>query len=137
LVNNHLLFELERNNRLMSRILIVEDEKRIAAFMEKGLQKHGFSTAIATDGEQGLSMAQSDEFDLLLLDLGLPIIDGWTVLKRLRNQGKQVPVIIISARDDLKDKGAELEISSDSYLSKPFSFQDLLSKVRCHLSCFK
>jgi two-component system, OmpR family, copper resistance phosphate regulon response regulator CusR len=112
----------------MSSILIAEDELRIAAFMQKGLQKNGFKTAIASNGEEALLMAQSDEFDLLLLDLGLPIKDGWTVLKNLRSQGKQIPIIIVSALD-LTNEVADV----DDYITKPFRFQDLLMQVKLHL----
>jgi DNA-binding response OmpR family regulator len=118
----------------MSCILIAEDERRIAAFIEKGLRKYGFSTAIATDGEQAVLMAQSDEFDLLLLDLGLPVKDGWTVLAELRRQGKQLPVIIVTARDDVAQKKVGLQYGANDYITKPFRFQDLLARVRTHLS---
>lgn len=89
----------------MSRILIAEDESRIAAFIEKGLQKNGFDTAIATNGEEALQMAESNGFDMLLLDLGLPIKDGWTVLQELRDRGKKIPIIIVSAVMTLRGKG--------------------------------
>lgn len=114
----------------MCCILIVEDEPRIAAFLEKGLQKNGFSTAIANNGEQALEMAQSHHFDLLLLDLGLPIKDGWTVLKELHNQGKYIPVIVVTACDDLNSKSYLVE----DYIIKPFRFQSLLEKVRICLN---
>ena len=112
----------------MSSILIAEDESRIAAFIEKGLRKNGLETAIATDGEQALLMMQSNNFDLLLLDLGLPVKDGWTVLKELRNRGKQIPIIIISAFDPTNEI-AEI----NEYIIKPFRFQDLLARVKLHL----
>ncbi len=112
----------------MSSILIAEDESRIAAFIQKGLEKNGFKTAIASDGEEALLMAQSDDFDLLLLDLGLPIKDGWTVLKNLRSQGKQIPIIIVSAFD-VTNEVAEV----DDYITKPFRLQDLLMRIKVHL----
>jgi two-component system copper resistance phosphate regulon response regulator CusR len=114
----------------MSCILIVEDESRIAAFLEKGLQKNGFHTAIATDGEQALEMAQIQDFDLLLLDLGLPIKDGWTVLKELRSQGKLMPVIVVTARDDIDPKSYPIQ----DYIIKPFRFQNLLEKINLSLN---
>jgi DNA-binding response OmpR family regulator len=110
----------------MCCILIIEDEPRIAAFLEKGLQKNGFRTAIAFDGEQAVTMAQGHHFDLLLLDLGLPIKDGWTVLAELRSQGRQIPVIVVTARDDVEEKSTLIE----DYIIKPFRFQSLLEKVR-------
>jgi two-component system, OmpR family, copper resistance phosphate regulon response regulator CusR len=118
----------------MNRILIVEDESRIAAFIEKGLQKNGFDTAIATDGEQALQMAESNDFDMLLLDLGLPIKDGWTVLQELRDRGKKIPVIIVSARDDIEGKRTGLQNGAISYVTKPFRFNVLLQSVRVHLN---
>ena len=118
----------------MSRILIAEDESRIAAFIEKGLQKNGFDTAIATNGEEALQMAASNGFDMLLLDLGLPIKDGWTVLQELRDRGQKIPIIIVSARDDIEGKRAGLQNGATDYVTKPFRFQDLLQSVRSHLN---
>lgn len=118
---------------LMKNILIVEDEDRIAAFLEKGLQKNGFTTAIATDGYQAALMARSSNFDLLLLDLGLPGKDGWALLKELRNQGKQFPIIIVTARSDERDKAAGLEAGANDYVTKPFRFEELLARVRLQL----
>lgn len=119
--------------RLTKRILIVEDESRIAAFLQKGLKKYGFTTAIAEDGDQAILMAQSGDFDLLLLDLGLPGKDGWTVLRELRDQGKRFPVIIVTARDDERDRVAGLEAGANDYITKPFRFEELLARVRAQL----
>lgn len=113
----------------MNRILIVEDESRIASFIDKGLKKNGFQTAIATDGEQALKMVSRDNFDLLLLDVGLPIKDGWTVLAELRHQGQQIPVIIVTARDENGKQNL-----ADDYITKPFQFQALLKCIHNHLS---
>ncbi len=112
----------------MDKILIAEDESRIASFIEKGLRKNGFNTVIATDGEQAWEMLQSENFDLLLLDLGLPIKDGWTILKELRTQEYKLPIIVVSANDFCQD-GTE----RTDYIAKPFRFQDLLKRVRFHL----
>ena len=112
----------------MDKILIAEDESRIASFIEKGLRKNGFNTVIATDGEQAWEMLQSENFDLLLLDLGLPIKDGWTILKELRTQEYKLPIIVVSANDFCQD-GTE----RTDYIAKPFRFQDLLERVRFHL----
>ncbi|NJK49270.1 response regulator [Candidatus Gracilibacteria bacterium] len=117
----------------MGRILIAEDEDRLAAFIEKGLQKYGFSTAIATNGEQAILMVENDEFDLLLLDLGLPLKDGWAVLSELRRQGKKFPIIIVTARDDVKENQARRQYGANDYVSKPFRFQDLLARIHHHL----
>ena len=117
----------------MNRILIAEDEPRIAAFVEKGLRANGFTTVIATNAEQALRMALSSSFDLLLLDLGLPLKDGLTVLEELRGQGVQLPIIILTARHDVSDKVAGLEGGADDYVTKPFSFEELLARVRLRL----
>lgn len=117
----------------MSRILIAEDEPRIASFVEKGLRANGFTTAIATDAQEALNMVLGGDFDLLLLDLGLPIKDGLTVLEELRGQGAQLPIIILTARNDIKDKLAGLKGGADDYVTKPFSFEELLARVRLRL----
>lgn len=118
----------------MNRILIAEDEMRLAAFIEKGLKKYGFVTAIAPDGNQALSMAQSGDFDLLLLDLGLPALDGWAVLKQLRGQADNRPIIIVTACADEKDRLKALAYGANDYVTKPFKFADLLERVQVHLS---
>jgi len=112
----------------MNRILIVEDEERIANFMAKGLQKNGFTTEIARDGEQALLMVQDHKFDLLLLDLSLPVKDGWEVMRELKLQKQTIPVIVVTADEDIKSKN----ISFD-YLSKPFYFKELLMRVEAGL----
>lgn len=117
----------------MSRILIAEDEPRIAAFLEKGLRANGFTSEIAKDADEVICLALSNTFDLLLLDLGLPVKDGLTVLEELRGQGAQLPIIILSARDDLTDKVAGLEGGADDYVTKPFRFEELLARVRLRL----
>ncbi|MCX7595389.1 MAG: response regulator [Fischerella sp.] len=117
----------------MSQILIVEDEVRVAAFVEKGLRKNGFTTKVAADGEQAIFMAQTGDFDLLLLDLGLPVIDGWTVLRELRRQGEKRPIIIVTANNDERDKAAALAAGANDYITKPFSFSELLKRVQAQL----
>jgi|GEM_PF-1977810 len=117
----------------MSRILIAEDEPRIATLLEKGLRSHGFTTVVATDGDEVVLMAMNNSFDLLLLDLGLPVKDGWTVLEELRSQGSQLPIIILTACDDVNAKVAGLEGGADDYITKPFNFKELLARVRLRL----
>jgi two-component system, OmpR family, response regulator QseB len=117
----------------MNRILIAEDEPRIATFVEKGLRSQGFSTAIASDADEAIEMALGDSFDLMLLDLGLPVKDGLTVLEELRGQGVNLPIIILTARDDIQDKVAGLEGGADDYMTKPFRFEELLARVRLRL----
>ncbi|MCG5058093.1 response regulator transcription factor [Limnoraphis robusta Tam1] len=117
----------------MSRILIAEDEPRIAAFLEKGLKANGYTTTVANDGNDALQKALGNQFDLLILDLNLPHQDGFQILKQLRGQGETVPIIILTARDDLEDKVAGLEEGADDYVTKPFRFAELLARVRARL----
>ncbi|EDX78143.1 response regulator receiver domain protein [Coleofasciculus chthonoplastes PCC 7420] len=117
----------------MNRILIAEDEPRIASFLEKGLRAKGFTTSVAIDAGETLDMALSHEFDLLIMDLGLPGKDGLQVLEELRGQGEQIPIIILTARDDIRDKVAGLEGGADDYMTKPFRFEELLARVRLRL----
>jgi DNA-binding response OmpR family regulator len=117
----------------VNRILIVEDEERIASFIEKGLRANGFTTTVATDGDEAIGLARSGEFDLLILDLGLPGIDGSEVLRELRERDRRTPVLILSARDSLIDKVEGLEAGADDYVTKPFRFEELLARVRVRL----
>ncbi|MGH2679266.1 MAG: response regulator transcription factor [Actinomycetota bacterium] len=117
----------------MNRILIVEDEERIASFIEKGLRANGFTTTLAADGNQAIGLARSGEFDLMILDLGLPGKDGSQVLRELREWDRQTPVLILSARDSMVDKVEGLEAGADDYVTKPFSFEELLARVRVRL----
>ena len=117
----------------MSRILIAEDERRLAAFLEKGLRSNGFTTATVADGPSARATARDEDFDLLILDLGLPGMDGLQVLRNLRADGQRLPVLILSARDDVADKVGGLELGADDYLTKPFRFEELLARVRVRL----
>ena len=114
-------------------VLIVEDEPRIAALIQKGLRKNGLDSVVAEDGHQAILMAQSGNFNIMLLDIGLPGKDGWTVLKDLRSQGNQLPIIIVTARDDVQDRIAGLKGGASAYVKKPFRFQELLAQVRAYL----
>ena len=111
----------------MEKILIVEDEQRIAKFIEKGFRINGFSTRVVSDGEQALEATQTDTYDVILLDLMLPIKDGWAVLKELRGQGDEVPVIVVTAVDTPLQK-ARASGASDCIV-KPFRFKELLDAV--------
>ncbi|WP_232679190.1 response regulator transcription factor [Nocardioides sp. R-C-SC26] len=117
----------------MARILIVEDEERIASFVAKGLRAEGHVATIATDGHSGLDEALSGEHDLVVLDIGLPIMDGFEVLENLRAQGSTVPVIVLTARDSVGDTVSALEGGADDYMPKPFRFAELLARVRLRL----
>jgi DNA-binding response OmpR family regulator len=117
----------------MNRILIVEDNSRITDFLETGLQAHGFATAIVSTAQEALQMIIGKNFDLLILDLGLPDKDGLEVLFQLRGQGENLPIIILTARDGLDDTIAGLEGGADDYISKPFRFEELLARIRVRL----
>ena len=117
----------------MNRILIAEDEPRIASFLEKGLKANGFTTIVVEDGDAAIKVADSNDFDLLILDLGLPGKDGLQVLEELRGRGETLPIIILTARDEVSDKVAGLEGGADDYVTKPFRFEELLARVRARL----
>jgi DNA-binding response OmpR family regulator len=117
----------------MPRILIAEDEPRLAAFLEKGLRAQGFTTTVVADGATASAMAQDDEFDLLVLDLGLPGKQGAEVLRDMRRAGQRMPVLILTARDDLDSTVAGLEGGADDYVTKPFKFEELLARIRARL----
>jgi two-component system response regulator QseB len=117
----------------MSRILIAEDEGRLAAFLEKGLRAGGYTTTVASDGAAASVLARDEDFDLMVLDLGLPVKDGVEVLRELRRSGQRLPVIILTARGDPDERVAGLEAGADDYIGKPFHFEELLARVRVRL----
>ncbi|RRO13797.1 DNA-binding response regulator [Saccharopolyspora rhizosphaerae] len=117
----------------MSKILIVEDEERIAAFIEKGLRASGFTTTVVTDGDAALQHLVDGEYDLAVLDLGLPGRDGFSVLRDVRAKRVAAPVIILTARDTVHDTVAGLEGGADDYMTKPFRFEELLARIRLRL----
>lgn len=117
----------------MSKILVAEDEPRIASFVAKGLRASGLTPEVVEDGELALAFALGGEFDLLVLDIGLPGLDGFEVLRQLRARGSALPVIILTARDSAVDTIAGLEGGADDYMSKPFSFGELLARIRLRL----
>ena len=117
----------------MSQILIVEDEPRIAAFIAKGLRAAGYATLVEPSGVAAGELAVSGEADLIVLDIGLPDIDGFEVLARLRGQGVTVPVIMLTARSSVADTVAGLQSGADDYMPKPFSFEELLARIQLRL----
>ena len=117
----------------MSSILIVEDEPRIVAFLTKGLKAAGFTTHTTAAGLEAVSLALQESFDLIILDVGLPDIDGFEVLQQLRGQGVVAPVIMLTARSSVSDRVAGLEGGADDYIPKPFSFEELLARIRVRL----
>ena len=115
------------------RILIVEDEKKIASFIKKGLGEENFMADIAGTGEEGLRLIQNVDYDLLILDVMLPGKDGWSVISEVRNAGIQIPVLFLTARDTVGDRVKGLELGADDYLVKPFAFSELLARIRALL----
>lgn len=118
----------------MSRILIAEDEPRIAAFVEKGLAANGFAATVVGDGPSAYDYAMTGGFDLMVLDIGLPRLDGFAVLRKLRTERCGIPVIVLTARDSVQDTVAVLEGGADDYMPKPFRFEELLARVRLRLA---
>ncbi|MGB9665610.1 MAG: response regulator [Ignavibacteria bacterium] len=115
------------------RILVVEDEKKVASFIKKGLEEEFYSVDVAFDGKEGLKLALSEEYDLIILDLMLPFKDGLSILKELREEKIFTPVLILTARGTIQDKVTGLDSGADDYLAKPFSFEELLARIRALL----
>ena len=112
------------------KLLIIEDEPKTGEYLRQGLQEAGFAVELANNGTDGLHLAREGDHDLLILDVMLPGLDGWQVLRQLRAQGRQMPVLLLSARDQVEDRVKGLELGADDYLVKPFSFAELLARVR-------
>ncbi len=112
------------------RILIIEDEQKAANYLKKGLTENGFSVDIANDGEDGLHLAMTESYDLIILDVMLPVKGGWAIIEELRAAGNDVPVIFLSARDAVHDRVHGLELGADDYLVKPYAFSELLARIR-------
>ena len=115
------------------RILVVEDEKKVASFIKRGLEEEEFEVDVAHDGEEGLYMAETNPYDLILMDLMLPKMDGLTVIKELRGKEVHAPVLCLTAKDTVDDIVSGLDSGSDDYLTKPFAFAELLARVRALL----
>jgi heavy metal response regulator len=112
------------------RILVVEDEKKVASFIKRGLEEEDFAVDVAFDGEEGLYLAENNPYDVILMDLMLPKKDGLTVIKELRAKDISTPVLCLTAKDSVEDIVAGLESGSDDYLTKPFAFGELLARVK-------
>jgi DNA-binding response OmpR family regulator len=115
------------------RALVVEDEVKIAAFIRRGLEAEGFSVNVASDGAQALRLVEASEMDVVVLDLMLPGIPGEEVLRRLREGGLTAPVIVLTAKDAVSDRVANLEAGADDYVVKPFSFAELVARIRLRI----
>lgn len=112
------------------RILVVEDEHKIANSIKKGLEQEGYAVDVAYDGSDGYDLAIGEEYDIIILDLMLPGIDGMTICKNLRNEGNHTPILILTAKGQLEDKVKGLNSGADDYLVKPFAFDELLARIR-------
>ena len=112
------------------RILLIEDSKRLQRSLAMGLRKAGYRIDVTGDGEEGLWSAESHDYDVIILDLMLPKLDGLTILRRLREQGKAVHVLILTAKDTVEDRVEGLQSGADDYLVKPFAFEELLARVQ-------
>jgi DNA-binding response OmpR family regulator len=115
------------------RILIVEDEKSLADIIKKGLEEEGYAVDVVYNGEEGLFMAENEPSDLIILDIMLPVIDGITILKKIRKAGIKTPVLMLTAKDTIMDKVSGLDSGADDYLTKPFAFEELLARIRALL----
>ncbi|HEC98420.1 MAG TPA: response regulator transcription factor [Nitrospirae bacterium] len=112
------------------RVLIVEDEKSLVDIIKKGLEEEGYAVDVAYDGEDGLFTAENEPSDVIVLDIMLPVIDGMTILKKIRKAGVKTPVLMLTARDTVMDKVSGLDSGADDYLTKPFHFEELLARLR-------
>ena len=112
------------------RILVVEDDKKVAGFIKKGLEEETYAIDVACDGEDGLHLGSEGQYDLIILDIMLPKIDGLEILSQLRDQGRDTPILLLTAKDAVDDRVAGLNKGADDYLTKPFAFSELLARVR-------
>jgi two-component system copper resistance phosphate regulon response regulator CusR len=112
------------------KILVIEDEQKTATYLQKGLSENGFAVDLAGNGEDGLHLAVTGQYELIVLDVMLPTRDGWSVLSELRRRGKETPLLFLTARDLVQDRVRGLELGADDYLIKPFAFSELLARIR-------
>ncbi len=112
------------------RILVVEDDSGVAGFIVKGLKEEQYAVDLASDGEEGFNMATAIPYDLIILDIMLPKLDGLTVCRRLRSQRNSAPILLLTAKDAIEDRVTGLDMGADDYLTKPFAFPELLARIR-------
>lgn len=112
------------------RILVIEDEKKVAGFLKNGLKEEGYAVDDAFDGQTGFDLAVENEYDIIILDLMLPGLDGITLCQKLREQGNHTPILMLTAREAVKDKVIGLDSGADDYMTKPFAFEELLARIR-------
>jgi two-component system, OmpR family, copper resistance phosphate regulon response regulator CusR len=117
----------------VARILIVEDDALVSSFIEKGLRASGYSTHVVADGGEAVPLALTQNFDLLILDMALPTREGFEVLREIRRQGNEIPVIVLTGRPEMRDVVSVLDVGADDYMTKPFRFEELLARVRARL----
>lgn len=115
------------------RVLVVEDQRKIAAFLQRGLEEEGYAVDVAADGEEGLDFVATAAYDVIVLDVILPLRDGLDVCRELRRRGSRVPVLMLTARDTVEDRIAGLDCGADDYLTKPFAFGEFLARLRALL----
>ncbi|GMK38700.1 DNA-binding response regulator [Paenibacillus sp. CCS19] len=118
---------------MRQRIFVVDDDEKITSLLRRSLAFEGYEVHIANDGQSGLKLLQQDDPDLLILDVMMPIMDGWEVCRRVREAGSNVPVMMLTAKDDIQDRVKGLDLGADDYLIKPFALEELLARVRALL----
>lgn len=119
-----------QDNATDMRILVVEDEKKLAAYIKMGLEENHFAVDVSFDGEEGLFMLNTNEYDLVILDVMLPKKNGLEILQEARSSGKKMPILLLTAKDAVEDKARGLDLGADDYLVKPFSFIELIARIR-------
>ena len=115
------------------KILLVEDEKKVASFIKKGLEEEYYTVDVAFDGKEGLRLALVEEYDLMIMDVMLPMKDGYTLVKEIRSEKIETPVLFLTAKDTIENKVEGLDSGADDYLTKPFAFEELLARIRALL----
>ncbi len=115
------------------KILLIEDEKKVASFIKKGLEEEYYTVDVAYDGKEGLRLAFGEDYDLMIMDVMLPIKDGFTILKEIRAEKISTPVLMLTAKDTIENKVEGLDSGADDYLTKPFAFEELLARIRALL----